>query len=423
MTVSFPWRAPALFLLLTLAAGCGQGPAAAPKPAPAPAPVAEKPRAEGELARTTLTDRAVRSLKVRTATASTRPVQEQLRLPGWVMVPQGREVTLTAPLSGYVRAASRGVPLPGLPVKEGQLLFRIEPVLSPLEGIQLATLKRGVENELAKAREGVSVAQKELTRLTVLHKQKLRAQQDIEQARARLENAREDLTAARDKIAMFGKAADGSATLPPVPVRAPLAGTVLAVPVSPGQYVTATAPLTTVANMTRLWLRVPVPEADLPRIRGAGSAEVLLPRGVRLAVRPVALVPQVDPTRHTADLIYELPASARKHGLVAKDQMVNVGVPLEARRKETVVPYAAVVFDAQAGAWIYLDRTPAGAKKHIYERRRVQLGPALGDDVVIRTPAGTPPCQPDDKVVVAGAGELFSREFHWPEKPVPGDED
>jgi cobalt-zinc-cadmium efflux system membrane fusion protein len=410
------WRAPALLLLLGTAVGCGQGPAAAPKPAPAP--VAEKPRAEGELARTTLTDRAARSLKLRTAPAASRAVQEQLHLPGWVMVPQGREVTLTAPLAGYVRAAPDGVPLAGLPVKQGQRLFAIEPVLSPLEGIQLATLKRGVENELAKAREGVSVAQKEMTRLTGLRKIKLRAEQDIEQAQARLENAREDLKAARDKIAMFGKAADGSASLPPVPVRAPLTGTVLAVPVSPGQYVTATAPLMTVADMTRLWLRVPVPEADLPRVARAEAAQVQLPRGVRLTVRPVALVPQVDPTRHTADLIYELPPEARKHGLVAKDQMVNVGVPLDTQRQETVVPYAAVVFDAHAGAWIYLDRTGADARKHVYERRRVQLGASLGDEVVIR-----PPCRKGDRVVVAGAGELFSREFHWPEKPVAGDED
>jgi RND family efflux transporter MFP subunit len=393
-------------LVLTVVAGCQRN--AAPQPAKA----AEKPHVEADLARTTLTADAVKSLGVRSAPAGVREVQRQLRLSGWVMVPQGREVTLTAPVSGYVRAPKEGdakLPVPGRPAGQGQELFQLEPVLTPVEQIQMATLKRTMENELNKAVENVSVAEKELTRVKTLHKQRLRGQQDLEQAQARLQNAQEDLQSARDRIKLFDKPAGSNGQLAPVPIKAPRGGTVLAVPVSPGQYVTATAPLLTVADLSELWLRVPVPEADLPRLDRKGAATVLLGSGKTLSVRPFAFVPQVDPARHTADLIYELPAEAKKRGLMAKDQMVAVDVPLDQRQEETVVPYDAVVFDAHAGAWIYLDKTAKGAEKHTYERRRVELGPRHGKEVAVR-----PAVAKGDRVVVEGAGVLFSREFYKP---------
>jgi hypothetical protein len=132
----------------------------------------------------------------------------------------------------------------------------------------------------------------------------------------------------------------------------------------------------------------------------------------------VALVPVVDAVRRTADVLYELPATARERGLAARDQMVQVGVPIDRSQKESMVPYAAVVYDAHGGAWIYLDRTSGEGKGHVYERRRVELGPMAGDEVAVRMvgSGGTvqPACKPDDRVVAVGAGVLFSREFYKP---------
>jgi RND family efflux transporter MFP subunit len=339
------------------------------------------------------------------------------------MVPPGNEVTLTAPVAGYVLAAEQGpAPTPGKTVADSQVLFRVRPVLSPLEQIQLATLKRGVESELTKARESVALAEKEFKRITDLVEQKLRSQQELEQVGTRLQHANEDLKSAKDKLDLFGQTAEKH-TLPPLAVNSPHAGTVLSVLASPGQYVPAAAPLVTIADLSRLWLRVPVPEADLPRLDPKASARILFrPRPVSrpgqtevgrqapppLSVPQVALVPIVDTARRTADVIYELPEDARNRGLVARDQIVQVGVPVDARQNESLVPYAAVVFDAHAGAWIYLDRT-SGGKGRVYERRRVELGPMSGDEVAVR-----PPCKTDDKVVVVGAGQLFSREFYKP---------
>jgi RND family efflux transporter MFP subunit len=407
-------------LFLIGMAGCGPGNG---KPASAPGPKAEKPRVESDLARITLTDEAAQSLGIQTKPPRTGEIQDQLILPGWVMVPPGNEVTLTAPVAGYVLAADSGpVPAPGRPVTEKQVVFRIRPVLSPLEQIQLATLKRGVESELAKANESMELAQKEFKRITDLHQQKLRSQQELEQASTRLRLAREDRQSAKDKLDLFGKTAERD-TLPPVNVISPRAGTVLALTASPGQYVTAAAPLATIADLTHLWLRVPIPETDLPRLDRKAQASILFrPRfgqsSAPLRVPLVALVPVVDTVRRTADVLYELPAAARDRGLAARDQMVHVGVPIDRTQKESMVPYAAVVYDAHGGAWIYLDRTSGEGKGRVYERRRVELGPMAGDEVAVRMigSGGTiqPACKADDRVVAVGAGVLFSREFYKP---------
>ncbi len=396
---------PLLLALPPLLAGCSR-PAAVK-----PAPTAEKPHVESELARTTLS--AEQAKEIVSKAVKPRRVQEQMLVSGRLMVPQGREVTIAAPVSGYVRApGKKGVPIQGLEVEEKQPLFLLEPVLAPIEKIQMATLKRGVENELAKAREGVTVAEADVERMTDLHRQKLRSQQDLEQARARHKNAQEDVESARDKLALFARADGAEGDLGPLVLRAPLAGTVLSAPVSPGQYVTATTPLMTIADLSKMWVRVSVPEADLPRIDRKGAASVLLraPSATLkerppVSVKPLALVPQVDVARHVADLIYLLPSDAAARGLLAKDQLVTVSVPLAQRLEETMVPYDAVVFDAHAGAWVYLEKSTGAT--HVYERRRVELGPVEDREVAIR-----PGLASGERVVVAGAGVLFSREFY-----------
>jgi RND family efflux transporter MFP subunit len=408
-----------ILFLAGVTAGCSKG-------SPAP-PAVEKPKAESELACTTLTPDACQSLGIVTVAVKNRPVQEHLPLTGWVMARQGNEVTLTAPVAGYVRdpSAAQLIATVGQKVRQGDPLLLIDPVLSPIEQVQLAALKRGVENELAKARESLLAAEAELNRVLDLARQGLRGQQDVEQARVRHRHAKEDIAAAEDKRKLFLAGAEEGARLPPVPVKAPRDGTILAVPVSPGQYVPAAAPLVTVADLSLLWVRVPVPEQYLPQLDQQACVRIAVKSATPpssqgslknpekpppIEAKPVALVPLVDAVRHTADMIYELPAATGRP-VLAKDQMVTAFVPLGRQSEETVVPYSAIVFDAYAGAWIYLEKEPKDGKQ-VYERRRVEVGASVDGGVVVR-----PCCKPGERVVVTGAAALFSREFFF--APVP----
>src|SRR5436190_13028922 len=286
-----------------------------------PAAAVEKPKSELDLARTTLTDTQRTSLGVRTAPVKLVAVQQSLKLHGFIIAKPGSEVVVSAPVGGYVRLADKGhVPVPGGTVKGGQVLFTVEPVLAPVERaqfnntmVQLLTLRRTFEGELAKARESEKAAKAEHTRTEGLVKSKLRGQQDLEQATAKLRYAEADLSAARDKLKLFdGKVGTLEKDLSqPMPLKAPRGGCVLSVAVSPGQFVTAGTILVTLADLDAPWLRVAVNEQDLQRIQPKQAAAVVLPgRRAPLVARSAGLVPLVDPIKHTADLLYDLSGAA-----------------------------------------------------------------------------------------------------------------
>jgi multidrug efflux pump subunit AcrA (membrane-fusion protein) len=414
--------------------------------APAAAPAATT-KPEGDLALLSISEEQRNSLKIKAARVTNKMMQAKAEYTGWVTVAQGNEVTLTAPQSGYVRKAkavesskakpSEG-PVAGHDVRAKQELFRLDPVLTPLEELQLQFLQRDVAGELAKAEISFKVAKNDLTRTKELKEQGLRGQQEVDKALEKFDHAQEALNAAKDKQKMF-------VAQQQIVIHAPLAGKVLTVHASPGEFVSKGAPLVTIADMHKLWVRVPVPEYDLPMVRTGESVTVAM-KGIKglggknahaadrvFTATWVAKVPKVDLEKHTVDLVYELvphaPKETAAHKTKAaavadqpaeekpskqlpfvKDQMVSVLLPLSKEKEQTLVPYSAVVFDSYGGAWIYLDK---GEKKvgkgdiNYYQRLAVQLGPTVGGEVVIR-----PALKTGTEVVIDGAAKLFSSEFH-----------
>jgi membrane fusion protein, heavy metal efflux system len=410
------WRL-LLALVLTIplvgAGGCRPQPQAAAQPAAS----GEKKKEESDLAYVTLSKKAYKAVAIQTAPLKSQVVQERLTLTGWIMAKPGYEVTVTAPAAGYVRLAKdhKRAPTAGERVSADQDLLVLEPVLTPVDQIQLAALKRGVEGELAKAKTSLQTATTEYERVRELHAKNLRSQQDLDQAQRALEHAKEDQAAAQDKLKLFVTAN--------VPLRAPRAGSVLALHASPGQYVAAAAPVVTIIDMQPVWLRVPVPEFDLPHIDVKQDVAITLKNSNGSAsapakaftARPAGRVAQVDALRHTADFWYEL-TPAKDAPDFYKDQMVTVYMPLGVKRTEKLVPHDALVYDTHGNAWLYLERTKADDKLHRFVRQRVQLGAPVGAQLIVRAELSE-----GDRVVTRGAAVLFSREFH--KTPVAEDDD
>lgn len=388
--------------LVLFTAGCGREDA---KPALS---TAEKPHVEADLTRTTISLEAFQKLKIATARASQEAARVRRPCTGYVIPQSLEQLNITAPVAGMVQPG-KAFPLPGERLKAGQAIV-LQPVLTPLEMVQTAMLRRDVEAEFKKAREKQAVADSEVKRLRELVEQGLRGKQELEEAVARQQQAKEDVQAAEFKLGLFHKGK--SLELTPVSVELPADRTVLAVHVSPGQYVPAGAPLATVASLADPWLRVFVPEADLETVDRAAPLEIVFPPtrpGEKQAVAlasPLPAVPEVDPVKHTAELLYQLKVPEGR--TVARNQMFEVDVPLRQATKETVLPYSALIFDAHGGTWIYVQRSKKTDKQQVFQRLRVELGPSLGKNIVVRPPLGA------EEVVVEGAGVLFSREFHRP---------
>jgi len=400
-------RARALAWTLLLLAGCSKGPAASPAQA-------EKPHVEADLSRISIADKAFVSLEIKSEKAERAEVQAHRSCTAYVMPRPEDSVTISAPVPGVISAARKSAfPVPGQKLTAGQGTLELQPVVAPLDAVQIAVLKRGVESEWKKAKEKVTVVENEVKRLRELVEQKLRGQPELEDAEARLAQAKEDINAASDKLKLFQSEKTTGLELPSLSITSPQTGTIVAVHVSPGQYVPAATPLVTVMNLDQPWLRVLVPEADLERLDHTKPLAVTLGADGKKSKKlsgtatRLALVPEVDRVKHTATVLYAFkpPPGAT----LAKDQLLTVRVPLHKAKTESIVPYSAIVFDAYGGSWVYLQKSKDDAKTHIFERRRVELGPSLGERVVVRPPLGE-----SDRVVVTGAGMLFSREFHSP---------
>lgn len=393
-----------------------------------PAPTSSgKPKDDSSLVFATISKTAYERARIETIRAVRKDVDERITLTGWVMARPGNEVTLTAPTAGYVHFTRNGifsrktfVPVPGDAIAAGQELLVLEPVLSPVEQIQVGALKRGIESDLVKADTTLTNAESDYQRIKSLfqdEKNRLRSEQDYEKAKQARDHAREEFKAAQEKLKLFRN--DN------LTVRSPQRGKVLQLHVSPGQYVAAAVPLISIIDLDPIWIRVPIPEFDLPTVDPKQAVTITWKNPYQevegkpsfFHARPTGRVAQVDPFKHTADLWYELEPTKSADRFV-KDQMVTVQVKVGKKRSASVLPYSAIAFDAYGHTWIYLERTGAKSAKHEFERRRIELVAAEGDDVIVR------PTLTDGEIVVTkGAAQLFSAEFHKTPLNIPGEGD
>jgi multidrug efflux pump subunit AcrA (membrane-fusion protein) len=122
-------------------------------------------------------------------------------------------------------------------------------------------------------------------------------------------------------------------------------------------------------------------------------------QGAGIGARPVAGPPSADPAAGTVDLYYAVSGAP---SLLRVGQRVAVELPVSGRRENgVVVPTSALLNDIYGGEWVYVASGPRE-----YHRKRVEIsGIEDGRALVARGLAS------GDKVVTAGAAELFGTEF------------
>jgi hypothetical protein len=165
----------------------------------------------------------------------------------------------------------------------------------------------------------------------------------------------------------------------------------------------------TAAKSNQLWVRVPFNETDMKMVARSQPARILSfaiddeedsddeENGV--SAEPDEVIGQ-DDGEDTA--LYYLVDSA-KTGLIS-GQRVFVDVSLsESGELRMIVPYAALIYDADGGTWVYIKESNADALTFV--RQAVTVDFIEGDLVVLTVgpPAGT-------EVVTVGGEELFGTE-------------
>ena len=378
-----------LSLVVVTLAACS--PAKPPQPkTEAPAHV-DAPRAEAELTTVKLSDEAVKRLGIQTVVVKTDTAAATRSLGGEVTVPEGRMVTVAAPVAGTLSAVS-GIQ-PGARVARGTRLMTLAPLTSS-ERDQSIEARRAAETAQAEA----EATRLRLQRLEQLLKDGATSVRSVEEARAQAQITAATLKAARERLDAVSGGPVGAQG--EIAIVSPLDGIVQSISAAPDQTVAASAPLLQIAQVSTLWVRVPVFAGDVDEIDQAHPASVTrlgsteAPRQARRVTAPL----KADPSAASVDLYYELPS-----GAVAfrPGERVMTELPLKSTQKGLVVPETSVLYDIHGDAWVYED-----LGSNAYARRRVQIARHAGDRAVIARGIAE-----GAKVVTTGAAELFGTEF------------
>lgn len=405
------------FALTAVVAGCEQKKKAVAKTPPAKV---EKPAAEGKPASVVLTREAEARLGIRTVPVEQRQLQQVRVLGGEVMPRPGSSVTLSAPLSGTLLAPGRdstatgddgeSVPespplIPGQTLKRGQVLFQLHPLLPAESRASLLESKAEVEGGLSAAQVRLAAATVAYERARKLLDDKAGSQRAVDEATAELELSKALLEAAETRRALLRGLTDpdpGTESAGTLPIASPVDGVLVRLLAAQGQLVGAGEPLAEIADLHRLWIRVPVYAGDLPGVDTTRDVEIA-PLGATssersLVARPVTAPPTADPTAASVDLYYEV---AGQSVPLQPGLRIAVTVPLRSEEESLVVPWAAVVHDANGGTWVYEQTVP-----RTFQRSRVQVRFVLRDLASLDSgPA------PGALVVTDGAAELFGTEL------------
>jgi membrane fusion protein, heavy metal efflux system len=423
-TVLCAARVAAIFLPLALThTGCTSREKSGQKKAEAPATL-QKPTQEENLAIVVLTTDAEKRLGIAFGEIERQEVPRMRTFGGDVVIPFGQSVIVSAPVAGTLAAPDGGsVPAPGTQVTAGNAVYRFLPLLSPdrtvpnqAELVQMANAQGSLVSQQITATGDVERGQAEVEnarinfdRATKLLKDSVGSARDVDDTRARLQIAERMLVAAEarkevlDQLTLDLK--EGRTTTA-IPITAPQSGVLRRLIAVAGQTVAAGEILFEIADLNRMWIRVPVYVGQQDKLDLAAGALV---HGLTDSTKdsrpatPIDAPPSADALASTADLYFEIDNSK---GELRPGE--RVGVTLQERGEATslVAPEKAVLYDIYGGTWVYTHST-----EHQYLRRRVVIRHTFDDPSKGRLAVLVSGPEVGTKVVTDGAAELFGTEF------------
>jgi RND family efflux transporter MFP subunit len=307
----------------------------------------------------------------------------------------GGAVELTAPLDGAVSAASW--PYVGLDVAVGATLLAVAPrVASERSLAEIESVEASLAAELGTAKARLDRLQQLALVEAASRRQVEEAQTLVTSLEARLSAARRDLETVN---AVRGSGAGGER----VAVRAPFAGRIAAVYVSPGQAVTAGQALARVIRVRPVWIEVALPPARAGLVAGPpagltlrfsadGAVQAIAPGDLRLVSR----APEVDPNSGTIAVLIEAARSIDDLQIGATGE---AEILLQESVTGLVVPLSAIVDDGGVSV-VYVQ---LGGES--FARREVHVAVQQADRALVEGIA------PGERVVTRGGTAIRRSEL------------
>jgi len=343
---------------------------------PAPQPGQERPAGGGdghghagenhggEAGEVELTPEQIESAGIQTAAVRGGSIERLITVPATLAADQERLVRVPPRVSGIVAELRYRL---GQEVAAGDLL-------AVIESREIAEAKADL---LAAARQE-ALSRNTLEREQRLWERRVSAEQDYLRARAEAEEARVRLDLARQRLVALGlgeaetsailqAGSNGASSLRRHEVRAPIAGRIIARRAETGSAVTAEADLYTIADLSQIWVELSVRPEDLIYVREGQRVTVTPPTGgeANAAIARIAFVsPVVDQETGAARVVATLPnpdGRWRPGGFAV--------AVIEAAGAEADITVSREAVQTMAGESVVFVRSDHG-----FERREVVLG-------------------------------------------------
>jgi cobalt-zinc-cadmium efflux system membrane fusion protein len=322
--------------------------------------------------------------RIRLFTVESSTFHDTIDVNGVVDFDNDQATSVIAPFSGPV---VRLLASPGDHVVRGQVLALVD----SSDFSTAAATYRKAATAAANARRIADADKDLLAHQGVSAREATQAQTDAVGDEADLAAARQALVAMNVPADVLARIEGGEAiSHMQAAIRAPIAGTVVERPITPGQLLQAgTTQCFSLADLSRAWVNAQLFGSDIGRVQAGDTAKVQA-GDTSYAGRVQTVSAEVDPTTGAvaARVVLSNPA-----GVLKKQMYVRVSIDGRAASTGLLVPVSAILRDDEDLPFVYLATSSGG-----FARRRVTIGPRVGDSYDITTGL-----QPGDRVVVDGA--------------------
>lgn len=352
--------------------------------------------------------------------ARPRTLVKRLRVSGDIVAAGGAAAVVSPPVAGrLLRSPTGEMPRIGDRVTAGQLLALVEPPLRVTEAMQMAANEASikaletellikeldlnikgleVEQAITQARTRLEFAQRAFERIANLKEKGLGTDAQYDTADRAVRLATADYTGALELKASFEHALKKLEQIRSMsrassveghpessfhlPIRAPIAGTIVEVGHIQGEHVEPADELYRIINGDTIWIVAHVPEFDLADLTDSPQALVSLPAYPdesfdisQLGGRLINVGILVEQRSRTLPLVYELP---NPQGRFQIGLLVDVHLGTKAAHDAVSIPISAIVRDSgRPTVYVLIDGEN-------FQRREVVLGIRDGGFVEIK---------------------------------------
>ena len=282
-----------------------------------------------------------------------RTLPHTLTAPAMVEANPARTANILPPLSGRVAALKVGL---GESVRRGQLLA----VIASGDFAQ-------VDADVAKARDAIDLAKKNLERASGVQQAGGAAVKDLQAAQSGYAQAQAEYQRAQTRLTALAGSSSAHAAGRDIQVLAPMDGSITALAVAPGTYVNdVNAPMMTIVNLASVWVTAAVAENDLALIVQDEAVEVALSaypgRPLHARVSTISSVLQPDTRRGMVRVVI-----ANADGRLKPNMFATVTFAA-AQPAQVFVPQSALLMNNDTTTVL------VEVKPWTFQRRTVELG-------------------------------------------------